>query len=421
MEKIKDFVVRLMNRAVHAYLKRNNVKVVVVAGSIGKTSTTNAVRTVLAQKYKVHQPKTAYNTNKSVHLELFDLPFATSTSGWVKMVATVLWRSMGKAPYEVAVIEIGTDHPGELASFAWLKPEIGVLTAIAPEHMEYFKTIDAVAKEELVVAEFCNQLICNANAVGRAYAAGKQIDIAWYGKGTDAVAENYRIQGTEVRADFSLYSKRIDGLVLQVLGEHSLDALTAAAVVAVQYGLDIKQIAAGISNVKPVKGRMQRLGGIKQAVIIDDSYNASPEAVKAALDVLGQFKSSQRIAVLGMMNEMGDYSAQAHAEVGSYCNPNKVDLVVTLGPDANEYLAVEAEKRGCTVRRFKSPYEVGTFLKQNLEAGSVVLVKGSQNGVFAEEAIKSILADPADSERLVRQSPYWMERKAAQFGEAPAV
>ncbi len=416
MERIKNLVVTILNRAVIGYIRHNKIRVIAVAGSIGKTSTTNAIRTVLGQKYKVHHPKTAYNTNKSVHLEMFDLQFATSTLGWVRTVGQVLVRSLGKADYEVLVVEIGTDHPGELQTFAWLRPEVGVLTAIAPEHMEYFKTIEAVAAEELSISSFCSSFVFNANTVARTYVsediAGR---VVWYGRNQERRAENYIVKAGQVTADFVLPGHNLQDLKLQVLGEHSLGALVAASTVAEQLGLSPEQIAAGLQAVQPVKGRMQRLRGVNGAILIDDSYNASPEAVKAALDVLGQFDMPQRIAVLGAMNEMGDYSAEAHREVGAYCDPSKLDLVVTIGNDANEYLAAEALERGCNVERFTSPYDAGDYLKQYLKSGAVVLFKGSQNGVFAEEAIKAVLADKADETKLVRQSDYWMGLKRDQF------
>lgn len=421
MEQFKNFVVRILNRAVAAYLRRGKVRVIVVAGSIGKTSTTNAIRTVLAQKYRVHMPSTAYNTNKSVHLELFDLPFATSTAGWVRMVATVLWRSLGKVPYEVAVIEIGTDHPGELQSFAWLKPEIGVLTAIAPEHMEYFKTIQSVADEELSMADFSERLFFNANAVAANLVPDEvKRNVTWYGDATDYNATNYRVEGLQVRADVRVRTKTFAGVELQVLGEHSLDALMAAAAVASACGVAPEDIVAGIEKVKAVKGRMRRLQGRNGVTIIDDSYNASPQAVCAALDVLATFDVPQRIAVLGSMNEMGGYSEQAHTEVGAYCKPDVLDTVITIGRDANAYLAKSARAKGCTVHEFESPYAAGAYISQITKPGAVVLFKGSQNGVFAEESVKSLLADPADSAQLVRQSKYWMAVKRRQFKDAPA-
>jgi UDP-N-acetylmuramoyl-tripeptide--D-alanyl-D-alanine ligase len=117
------------------------------------------------------------------------------------------------------------------------------------------------------------------------------------------------------------------------------------------------------------------------------------------------------------MNEMGEYSGQAHVEIGEYCDPDKLDLVVTLGKDANTFLAPAAQARGCRVETADSPYQAATLIASQLKKKAVVLAKGSQNGVFAEEAVKGLLANPDDAKRLVRQSGYWMKIKQRQFND----
>jgi UDP-N-acetylmuramoyl-tripeptide--D-alanyl-D-alanine ligase len=161
---------------------------------------------------------------------------------------------------------------------------------------------------------------------------------------------------------------------------------------------------------------MQVLRGVQGSSIIDDTYNASPVAVEAALDVLYAAHTVQRIAILGNMNELGDYSAEAHCEVGRYCRPDKLDLVVTIGVDAEKYLAVAARAKGCIVESYSSPYEAGAAVLRHLKKGAVILAEGSQNGVFAEESLKGLLADKTDFSKLVRQSRYWMHTKRHQFG-----
>jgi UDP-N-acetylmuramoyl-tripeptide--D-alanyl-D-alanine ligase len=160
---------------------------------------------------------------------------------------------------------------------------------------------------------------------------------------------------------------------------------------------------------------MQILPGIKNSTLIDDTYNSSPVAVRAALDVLYAGDAPQRIAILGGMNEMGDYSPQAHKEVGAYCDPKKLDWVVTIGPDAKQYLAPAAKEQGCQVKSFLSPYDAGHFVAGLLKESAVVLAKGSQNRVFAEESLKELLANPEDASKLVRQSRHWQDVKAKQF------
>jgi UDP-N-acetylmuramoyl-tripeptide--D-alanyl-D-alanine ligase len=162
---------------------------------------------------------------------------------------------------------------------------------------------------------------------------------------------------------------------------------------------------------------MQILPGVKGSTIIDDSYNASPAAVEAALDVLYAAKAPQRIAILGNMNELGDYSQEAHEEVGRYCQPDKLDLVVTIGADAEKYLVPAAREAGCRVEAFSSPYDAGRKVLSEMKTGAVVLAEGSQNRVFAEESLKILLDNPEDAKKLVRQSDYWMKIKRGQFGD----
>jgi len=422
MQRIKSLVTQLLNAAVRSYIKRNKIKVIAVAGSVGKTSTVSAIRTVLAQKYRVHQPATAYNTTKSVHVEIFDLPFATSLAGWAVTSVRVLFKSLGRSPYEVLVVEIGTDHPGELQEFAWLKPDMAVLTAIVPEHMEFFKTIEAVAAEELSVALFCDRLFCDAHTVENRFITDSVMPkVTWYGQGTNFEVSDYKLASGKATVTVKLRQELLSNIPVQVVGMHSTDALMAAAAIGVACNLSLNEISRGLQTVVPVKGRMQLLAGIRSSTLLDDSYNASPEAAKAALDVLYGLEVPQRVAVLGMMNEMGEYSEYAHREVGAYCNPDKLDLVLTVGADANEYLATEAELQGCRVERFTSPYAAGRYLTEQLQAHAAVLFKGSQNSVFVEESVKILLADPADADRLVRQSSFWKRRKAEQFEDITVV
>lgn len=429
MESLKPFIIALLNRATVRYLKRGEVKIIAVAGSVGKTSTASAIRTVLSQKYTVHVPHVHYNTNKAVHLAVFKQHYATTTFGWIRLTVKMLFKSMLAPDFEIMVVELGTDHPGELEGFAFLQPHVGVLTAITPEHMENFKNLDGVATEELTLAQFCRRLAINHSAVDRRLVP----DMIWsqasgYGQGTAYSASNYRLEAGKAMADFQLGNRTFTELPIKVVGEHLLQPLLVAALIADEYRLDEAQLMKGLSRVKPVAGRMRLLQGVGLSSIIDDTYNASPAACIAALDTLYKLNVGQRIAILGSMNEMGEYSPQAHRDVGNYCDPSKLDWVVTIGNDAAVYLAPAARERGCKVQAFDSPYDAAVFVRSLLHGDkthppapgpTVILAKGSQNGVYCEEAVKLLLADPDDIHYLVRQSQFWMEQKHAQFGPAP--
>ncbi|HEY1064026.1 MAG TPA: Mur ligase family protein, partial [Candidatus Saccharimonadales bacterium] len=357
-----------------------------------------------------------YNDRLTVPLIFFgqDEPGIYNIPAWLKIL--VANRRMLKKSYEydVVVAELGSDGPGQMKDFAYLKPDITVVTALTDEHMAFFKTLDAVAHEELTAVGFSKQSLINVDDSPAKYLEGQ----SFLGYGSQA--SDYRLLSRTTRSDgaqelkVQLQDKEVV-LITNLLGGQGAKPLLAAAAVATICGLTPDAIAKQASTIQAVPGRMQLLTGIKNTTIIDDSYNASPVAMKAALDVLYDMPVKQRIAVLGNMNEMGELSPGMHTDIGNYCDPTKLALVVTLGPDSNQYLAPAALAKGCEVKTFTSPYEAGEFLKDYVQDGAAILVKGSQNAVFSEETIKALLANPEDTAKLVRQSPGWIKKKQAQF------
>jgi UDP-N-acetylmuramoyl-tripeptide--D-alanyl-D-alanine ligase len=201
----------------------------------------------------------------------------------------------------------------------------------------------------------------------------------------------------------------------QAVSGVQLYSVLAAVIVGNELGLTREQILDGITSITPVSGRLRRLRGIHDSLIIDDTYNALPDAVKAGLEMLHGLKAPQKIAILGTMNQLGAMSPQAHKEIGALCDPAQLDLVVTIGPDANEYLAPAAAAKGCTVKSFNTPYEAGEYVQSKVAQGAIIFAKGSQDKVYTEEAIKPLLADPKDVSKLVRQSAYWLKIKQKNF------
>ncbi len=160
---------------------------------------------------------------------------------------------------------------------------------------------------------------------------------------------------------------------------------------------------------------MQQLRGMRNSTIIDDTYNASPAAVKAALDFFYDKEAPYKIAVLGSINEFGEFSESAHKEVASYLDPKRINLLITVGVDAEKFIAASFKSRGGRAESYLNPFMAGDFLTKALKDNTLVLAKGSQNLIYTEEVIKKILADPTDASKLVRQSPEWMQKKQEQF------
>lgn len=419
---IKKIFENILAWQVRRLCARNDFKIVAVAGSVGKTSTKFAVAQMLSAKLRVRFQEGNYNVPLTVPLVFFGVaaPSLINPLAWLKTFLQIERMILRPYPYDVVVVELGTDGPGQLAQFAsWLRADIGVLTAIAPEHMEFFGSMDAVAQEELTIRDLSDELLVNSDLVALDFMPQGE-KVTNYSIDT---ASDYRITRIERKAGEQLFSleKRQQELFRTVhssISKVQLYSICVACAVADRLGFAASEIKNGITRIRPVAGRMQILHGIKNSTIIDETYNSSPDAAKAALMVLFGTEGSQKIALLGDMNELGAHSAAAHTDIGSLCSPEQLDVLITLGPDANKYLATAAEAQGCRVIRAPSPHEAAAHIKSVLLDGAVILAKGSQNNVFAEEVVKDLLADPNDVSKLVRQSEYWRRIKRKRFADA---
>jgi UDP-N-acetylmuramoyl-tripeptide--D-alanyl-D-alanine ligase len=379
----------------------------------------------LQTRYKVLFQEGNYNVEISVPMTIFDLPMPPLAKlrnpfTWLLQLWYMERKIRMPFSFEVILLELGTDHPGDIAHFKkYLHPDIAVITAVAPEHMEHFKTLDAVAKEELEAANYSDLAIINRDDIDESFAKYmNNSNVDTYG--TSGVAE-YHFLVDDFEAGKGFVGKFVSPdfgeqpVILRLAGEHNVKAAVAAGVVGAKMGLSAKEIVAGLEAVRPAKGRMNILRGLLDSTIIDDTYNSSPTAAIAALQTLYLFPSKQKIAILGSMNELGDYSQEAHEQVGAVCDPTLLEWVVTVGEEAERYLAPAASKKGCQVRSFRSPYEAGGFVHSVLAPKAVVLAKGSQNGVFTEEAVKVLLHSTEEESQLVRQGAEWIAKKEAQF------
>ena len=407
MKKIlKALIVLVLAWQVRRLQKRSDFKIVAVVGSYGKTSTKAAIAQTLGTAYKVQWQEGNYNDLVSVPLVFFGIkmPKLFSPKAWLRVFWKIEQQLKEPYPYDIVVLELGTDGPGQLVHFArYLAIDVAVLTAIGPEHMEFFKNVEDVAKEELSVGRFSEQFLANANLVDKMFIDLSPVTVLPYRvrfpKGAAVSPWALEFQGDTIK------------LSSQTMSEAQVYSLSSAYLVGKLLGMSASQLDAALGQVGAVSGRMNLLRGKNDSQIIDDTYNSSPEATRLALETLYKYPATQRIALLGNMNELGDKSPQYHTEAGALCDPKYVDLVVTLGVDANEYLATAAEANGCKVIRATNAEEAGKVIEPKLRKGTVVLAKGSQNGVFAEEAVKLLLANSHDAQKLVRQNSAWLRKK----------
>ncbi len=431
---MKSFLRRLIAKGLEGAVVRlvranPKLKIVAVGGSVGKTSTKLAIAAVLAQKYRVLVQPGNYNSEIGLPLMVFGQTVPAvlfNPAAWLVRFIRAERQIRGDFPYDVVVLEVGTDHPGEIAHFmTYLKPGIGVLTAVTPEHMEYFGDLDAVAAEELELAAGSKVMVVGRDDVKAAYRTKylkHHPDVVTYGLSAES-DYSARIKDVDLvgGTDCALLKHghaTIVGLTVKVYGEPAIKAVAAAYAVGDLLEMSREEIEQGVQSFVPIAGRMRIFTGLNGSTLIDDTYNSSPDAVVAAVTTLQNVPvTGRRIAIMGSMNELGAESPRYHGEAGAVCAG--VDMLITIGDLANTHLGPAAVQAGLDPRNWKpadSPYAAGEFLKLLLQSGDVVLAKGSQNGVFAEEALKLLLADPADANHLVRQSPFWLAKKAKQFG-----
>ncbi|HET7630375.1 MAG TPA: UDP-N-acetylmuramoyl-tripeptide--D-alanyl-D-alanine ligase [Candidatus Saccharimonadales bacterium] len=419
----KTVIQKYLEHLTKRYLKHHQPQLVAVVGSVGKTGTKVAIATVLAEKYRVRLHEGNHSTPMSVPLSVMGVDYPDnvhSISQWLTVFKAAKLRIKGEKDADVIVQELGTDHPGDIKDFAkYLHPNIAVVTAVSDEHMEFFASLEAVAAEELSIAGFSDFCVINRDDVDSHFAKlANTHNLTTYGLGELAeyrldLAESSPLDGRTGRLICPEWGEV--PINLQLIGDHNLKAAAAAVAVAAKLGLTSQQTAIGVAKITPTAGRMRPLRGLDDSVLIDDTYNSSPLAAKAALDTLYQIEAPQRIAILGSMNELGRLSAQAHEALGKHCDSSKLDWLVTIGEEAATYLAPAAKQKGCQVRSFKSALDAGGFVHSVMKPGAVILAKGSQNQVYAEEALKVLLHSTEEEKSLVRQSPEWLSQKQAYF------
>lgn len=424
----KNYIQKKLERYVVEYFAAHpTVKLVCVTGSVGKTSTKMAAATVLRQQYRVHVHEGNHNTEISAPLAILGIPYPSNIKNplaWRRVFKQAKQRIAAPADVDIIIQELGADQPGDVQSFGrYLKPDISLVTGVTPEHMEAFGTIDAVAAEELSVANFSKMAIINCDDIPPQFAGVLTNPAVFtYGTSQDIAVCSFKSvefslqeghKGYFIAPDFP------DGLpaTLKVVGEHNLRPIVGAVAVAMQLGMAPELIVRGAEAIRPVAGRMNILPGVKDSILIDDTYNSSPAAAAAAVRTLAAISAPQKIAILGSMNELGAVSADEHTKLGQLCRAGEIDWVITIGEEAGKYTGPAALANGCFVRSFPDAISAGSFAHSKIERGAVVLAKGSQGGIFAEEALKIMLRSTDDMKKLVRQDPAWLEAKTKFFSK----
>lgn len=344
--------------------------VIGITGSTGKTTTKETVAHVLASKFRLLKSEGNFNNHFGLPLTLLKL----------------------QPEYELAVIEMGMSHAGEITALGKIaQPDIGVVTNVGPVHLEYFESIAGIARAKY---ELIESLPPNGTAVlnlddeyvsqfGRDF-SGKVI---FYGKSgaADVRAENIRSLGLEGTEFEVVVGSCRETARMPLVGEHNVLNALACVAVALERGISPSEAVAALADLHPSdkRGEVLHFGGV---TVVNDCYNSNPKALAAMVDAIAQMPAKRRIVVAGEMLELGPTGEEMHRESGSYIAEKGIDLLIGVRGLAKA--TVEgARSAGSKAEFFDTPESAGAWLAEHTKSGDLVLLKASR-GVKLEKALE---------------------------------
>ncbi len=342
-----------------------------VTGSAGKTTTKEAIAHVLSSGGRVLKSEGNFNNHFGLPLMLLKL----------------------EPEHDLAVIEMGMSHAGEIRALAKIaQPEIGVVTNVAPVHLEFFDSIAGIAraKYELIESLPSNGIaVLNADdeyvsQFGRDF-KGRVIK---YGIQSlaDVRAENVRSRGVEGSEFDVIAAGSREHALLQLVGEHNILNALAAVSVGLACGMKLPESVAALASLAPAdkRGQVLQLGNI---TVVNDCYNSNPKALNAMVDALAAMKAARRIVVAGEMLELGAAGEEMHRDAGRYISERKMDMLLGVRGLAQS-MVDGARQTGTRAEFVATPEEAGEWLARETRDGDVVLLKASR-GVKLEKALET--------------------------------
>ena len=426
-KKTLAYILKIESRLV---LLKYKPKIIAITGSVGKTSTKDAVYAVISKFSYVRKSEKSYNSEIGLPLTILGCRNAWSNPLlWLKNILKGLWLILVPHKYpKWLVLEVGVSKPDDMKKTAsWLKSDAVIITGIGetPAHIEFFNSREHLINEKSGLIRTLKKdgvLILNADDEAVLELGTKSKNrITTYGlkAGADTIGREENIfyddaglpRGIIFRVDSDGNSLPV--VMEGVFGKNHIYASLAALALASSLKWNMLDAVNALKNYDVPPGRMRLLPGINNSLLIDDTYNSSPFACQSALKTLGEVKAKGRkIAVLGDMLELGKHTIEAHQEIGRIAEKN-VEIIIVVGPRAKSIKegAVLAGMDKEKIFEFSNSRETGEFLKTFVKEGDLVLIKGSQ-GIRMERAVEKILEDQKNKNKLlVRQDKEWLEKE----------
>lgn len=421
--RLVSAIIRLQAQA---YVRLKSPTVIAVAGSVGKTSTKLYLSALLSSTAKVRCMDDSYNNGIGLYLSVFNKKIPThlhSPVAWLRVILSNAWGFFRPTP-DYLILEYGIDGIGDMdALTSFVRPDIAILTAVTPEHMEFLKDIDTVGEEESKILTSVKKFgLVNTNSVDEKYYRNISRKIYTFGSNSSEnmryEIDSYTKTGSVV-SFFAENEKLLPYQPINLVSDALIGQLSGVILLAHKLGVPTDKISQALESIHPAASRMRIFKGVSGSTLIDDSANFSPDAGVIALQTLKKLKAGRHIAVLGNMHELGEYMDQGYEDVATEFKG--LDMLVLVGDLSPQIFAPLATKQGFkqdeTLFCFPDALTAGNYLKTIAGKDDVILVKGPFGGFYLEETVKLLLSDPSDRKNLTRQSPFWLEEKTKHFGQ----
>ena len=425
---IRSIIIFLLTLEARLVIRKYKPKIIMVTGSVGKTSTKDALYTALQNRYHIRKSDKSYNSDVGVPLTILGCPNAwSSPREWFNNLVEGLALIVMPHRYpEWLILEVGADKPGDIRSILrYVRPDVVVVTRLPdiPVHVEFYKTPRQVIEEESLPVHLLTEdglLVINAddqNMTELKEATRAKVITVGVHHAADVVFSNELFIEREGKVEGLAFHLTHQGssapfALVGALGRQHVYPVALASAVALNAGVNLVDLSESFSRHETPPGRMRILKGIKGSTIIDDTYNASPVAMEEALSTLRVLPvTGKRLALLGDMLELGVYSKDMHTKIGKIAG-SFLDTLGTVGVRA-QGIAQTALGEGMSeakVFQYEDSRKAGKEFEQFVEEGDVILIKGSQS-MRMERAVKELMAEPEYAERLLcRQDEVWLDR-----------
>jgi len=416
MRKLLQKILKVFSKLV---LKKYKPVIIAITGSVGKTSTKEAIFAVLKNHFgekRIRRNQRNYNNEIGVPLTIFGLETGgRSILRWIPRFAKIFWMLVFRTSYpDFLVLEMGADRPGDINYLTnFVKPRVSVITAVGeiPVHVEFYKGPDQVAEEKKNLIKCLDKddvaVLNNDDERVKKMREGIGAEVMTYGirEKSDIMATNYDLKignnGNAAELNFKLDFKgsSVPAKLINVLGVQNLYSALAGAAVGIIFGINLVEISEALKKLRPLPGRMSLLKGVKNTLIVDDSYNASLLAMEAGLESLKIFENNppagrhgRKVLALGDMLEIGEYAQEAHERIGRKA-AGIADLIFVVGNRA-KFISEAAKKEGFPADKifeFDTADQAGLAMQKELKGGDIVFIKGSR-AMKMEKVVEELLA-----------------------------